>query len=230
MQKIGGLEWLRDAAARSLVDARAAPLVRGMAGMTRFLHELVAGKSVVDGEPPVVGTGPSGEVGVDLSGPPWGPALLHSIASWSGIAADVDVIEPSTPWEITNVSGLPTFRRTGPWPIWVRPFEFVDGVDVPYSRGLLSIRAHNTGVSTSLIVRARSLTLGESYAAVTTRGHGLSTLAVTSTTETTFSPTDIYLNLVPGLNVVELEFFTSTASGGAVVDSVDIYQAKKLQH
>lgn len=219
VSRVGEMLFLLDEQARSLVAARASPMARAMAGMTRFLLELAAGESAVPGEAPQAGTNPQGLVGADLSGPPWGPALRHPIASWSGQAADGDVIEPTESRLV-----IVDFARMAPWPIWNRFHEVIDGVAVPYSRGLVVLRAHKVGATSSDVdVAVRNLMVDEEF--------NTTTISVTSTSEATFNlGTSFFVPLLPGTNVVEFVFNAETDTAEIHIDSIDIYQGAKLEH
>ena len=226
--RVGDLIPLEDARARSLVAGRSNPIARSLAGACRVLYELIAGQSAVAGEEAVAGTNPQGGIGVDLSGPPWGPALLHPIGVWAGLADDADVIQPSP---VLNVVGLPStgglgVATTGPWRIKNRPHDAIDGVVAPYSRGLVTLRAHKANATNgTVVVRARNISLGEDMAAAST------SISVTSTSETTFNlGTSFFVPLRSGWNDIQFEFFTSSSGASIIIDSLCVYQGAKLNH
>jgi hypothetical protein len=223
--KIGLFKFLEDAQASSLAAARAHPLAQALGGMARVLYELVAGVSGVDGEPPASGTNPQGLIGVDLSGPPWGPAIRHPIAAFAGLASTANVIQPSARLNPKNVAGVPFLAGTGPWRVRNRPFDLIGGnVVEPYSRALIVVRAHKVGVTNaSVTVRWRNRGKGEAWTSTT--------ISVTSTSETNFAfASTSFIALSGGDNVVEFLFEVTTSGAEIVVDSILLFQAVKLQH
>jgi hypothetical protein len=223
--KIGLFKFLEDTQASSLAAARAHPLAQALGGMARVLYELVAGVSGVDGEPPASGTNPQGLIGVDLSGPPWGPAIRHPIAAFAGLAATSNVVQPSPRLNPKNVAGGASLAGTGPWRVHNRPFDVIGGnVVEPYSRALIVVRAHKVGATNATVsVRWRNRTKSEPWSS--------GTISVTSTSETNFAfASTNFIALGSGDNVVEFLFEVTTSGAEIVVDSILLFQAVKLQH
>lgn len=116
----GGLR-LGDTAFRSLAPAYA-ETARSLAGRATELHELATGVSSATGEPPVTAMNPQGRIGWDLSGPPWGSALRHNVAWFTGCPPTANLIQPdydSTPelWFNKNKPATVTLH------FWNRPHE-----------------------------------------------------------------------------------------------------------
>lgn len=225
--RAGTFKFLLDEQVSSLAPVRARPLGQALAGMARVLYELVAGAPAVAGEESASGTNPQGLIGVDLSGPPWGPAIRHPIATMSGLASTANVVQPTSarlnPKNVAGVAFIATLLR---WRFWSRPYEYRMGIVSPYSRALIVLRAHKVGVTNaSVTVRWRNTEVNDLWSSTT--------ISVTSTSETTFtfSPSDFMpLRAGGGINLVDFNFEVTTSGAEAVIDSISLYQAKKLEH
>jgi hypothetical protein len=218
--KVGSKDPLTDAQARSLARADAST-IRSLAGRPRWLEEMTSGKSAVDDEEPFAGTNPQGLVGVDLSGPPFGSAILHPIAWYSGILNTL-VIAPPGPLDSIPAG---TKGAISPWRIWVRPHAKLPLPSVaPYSRGLVVLRAHRVGgVDGTVTVSARQL--GDDVSATKT-----GTFTVT-TTETAFAlASTFWVPFKPGSNDIELTVEHSISGALVTIDSLVIYNGQKRSH
>jgi hypothetical protein len=231
VSRVGSSRTLPDSAVRS--QARGGvELAQQMAGKARELYELACGESAVEGEPPFTPANPQGEVGCDLSGPPWGSALLHPIFWWSWLGDDTDVTQPDNDLIASSVGGShqPAVVRAA---IWVRPFADVlpGGGIAPYSRGIIWVRGHRSsgGGAAQLIGRARNVTLGQTSLTASAASAGATT---SSTTEIDLftSADDFFMKLRPGLNEIELIFLCETLGNAIAIDSLSILQLAKRSH
>lgn len=204
-------------------------IIRQVAGKALALFELTAGKPAIDGQR-FTPLNPQGEVGVDLSGPPWGSAHRHPIAWWSWLPNDTDVQQPARDPSTSFFSGIliPLVLRCS---VWVRPHAPSSGSFIaPYSRGYLWVRGHRASgaVAASLAVRARNLTMGQDFQTEQTAS------SVTTTASTTaanlFAGTTAYVDLVPGRNDIALTFLCETAACSINLDAVALLQVEKRGH
>lgn len=155
--RVGDKIWLTDAQAGSLADARN-EIARALVGKARILNELVAGVSMVPGEPAVIGLNPQGLVGLDMSGPPWGSTWRHPVCWAGGRGTDVSGVQAPARHIAISVT-TPLSVRLGPWPVWIRPHERLPSPSVaPYSDLVLAYRARMlSGTGTiSVVMRASS--------------------------------------------------------------------------
>lgn len=221
--KVGAKDPLTDAQVRSLARADAST-IRTLAGRTRWLEEMTSGKSAVDDEEAFAGSNPQGLVGVDLSGPPFGSAMLHPIAWFSGIL-NANVIAPAGPLDSIPAGGSGGNGIISPWRFWVRPHAKLPLPSVaPYSRGLVVLRAHRVGgVDGTVTVSARQV--GDDPSSIKT-----GTFTVT-TTETAYAlASTFWVPLKPGRNDVEIIVEHEINGALVTIDSLVIYQAVKRSH
>lgn len=221
--KVGSKDPLTDAQARSLARADAS-LIRSLAGRVRWLEEMTSGKSAVDDEEPFAGTNPQGLVGVDLSGPPYGSAILHPIAWFSG-AFNAAVIAPPGPLDSIAEKRNGGAGVLSPWRIWVRPHAILPLPSVaPYSRGLMMVRAHRVGgVDGVVTVTARQL--GDDPSSAKTGTFTVTAAEANYTLANTF-----WVPFVPGTNDVDIRFTHEIAGALVTIDSLMIYNAVKRSH
>jgi len=222
-RRFGVLSPMNDTEADAESDALAR-VIKSLVGGAAFLYELVSGTAVSD-DTQVTPPNPQGEIGVDLSGPPWGSALRHPIA-WCGGAKPSGAIGMG----MTPVIGIPAGERRvlGPWPIWVRPFEDLPSPSVaPYSLGELSMRGHRDGGASAFVsfdVKNLSV-LSSPIPSVVDQA----SFSATEGNIITLTPNSVLMPLAPGWNVLYIGF----ANGSAVdcyIDSIVINQIKKRSH
>lgn len=215
-----------DSAVRSQSPALA-QVARALAGRARELWELSAGESAVDGEDAAIARNPQNLYGVDLSGPPWGSALRHPVAWFSGREPTANVEQPDLD-DVGNVIVTATKPAIIRMRYWVRPFATLpDPAIAPYSRGCVALRHHRkTGASTpTLTIRGRNLTLGQTW----DTARSATFTASASEASEQFSNTFL-VDQVPGWN--EVVFMVTTTTGGEeyVIDSLTIYNLVKRSH
>ena len=118
--RIGSTRYLDESATAK--HARAiSEVAQSLAGRPRIAWELAHGDSAVPGEAPMAPLNPQGGIGVDLSGPPFGAALLMPVASFS--SGTSNGVVPASRWRTIGADGCSaTFR------MWHRPHaRHVDG-------------------------------------------------------------------------------------------------------
>jgi hypothetical protein len=87
---------------------------QSLAGRDRHLWEMAHGSSAVDDESAAVPLNPQGLVGIDMSGPPYGPCLLLPVAWWEGRSGAG--VAPTNQW-----SAIDDDAASVDWPIYNRP-------------------------------------------------------------------------------------------------------------
>jgi hypothetical protein len=239
-RKVGIIAWLEDRVVASNAPAWA-DIPRALAGMSRVLHELATGENPVVGDPPATLPNPQGYLGVDLSGPPYGTAPIHSIAtleSYNDSSANV-LAYAATSKAVAVVPGpgarlltsrelvainnrLDTMQRM-PWSFWVRPFSRSNGGDAPYSRGYLSITARRVSGSGAIDLLLVAKGKADDDHRAISGVFSVSTSSEATTTDV------LWLPLTPGLN----SFFITAVNPGAAdveITRVEIRQAVKRRH
>jgi hypothetical protein len=225
--------FLADSAFKSEALAHASIPV-SLAGRARGLYELSAGTNPFPNESPATPFNPQGNLGHDHSGPPWGSAFLHPIATFSGKAnnaGSLQQIDGAQP--VVQPASSALQKSIGPWVIGNRLFAKIPppsgstaGNLAPYSRGLVRGVAHRTGAGT--------VTLSVTLVTLDYKGHQVSSMSssvsLSSSSETAFSIDDAWFPLVPGRNALRMDFSCSSASAGIVVDAIGVYQTVKRSH
>lgn len=190
--------------------------VAGYARATGSMASLVIGKaqSLIEyatGGPPLGETGqlteknPQGLFGVDLSGPPWGPARLHNVANLSGYKGGTYSRE-----DYFDANAVRVFR-------WFQK-PFARGNLAPYSRAYIGIivKLDSGGsVAASLTIRDQN---GNQKSIVTT---------VASTTAAMILNGE-YIDAVPGIN--KCTFRWEPEDARAKLLSVCLYNLVPITH
>ena len=194
-----------------------AEIARAVVGNAASLYELATGQPCGDGgavSPP----NPQGELGVDLSGPPWGSALLHPIAWMGGGTEDAANIHGCKVVGTCSSAGIgPLVNR---WRFWVRPHALLpNGAHAPYSRAYPRIRAAIASGTGTLTLRVGSLDGSETFAEMT--------VSVTSTSPTDYDFTG-FIPLVSGWNTLRLTWHVSAST--VTIYSVSLNVAAKRAH
>jgi hypothetical protein len=122
-----------------------------MAGRNRWFHEALTGE--FDGsEQPLSPKNPQGTVGIDNSGPPYGPALRHSFSQLAGgISKNESVVFDLSGGNFTvlnvarrgyELTDIPSIQMM---PCWVKPFSPTS--KAPHSRCTLDLFISNEKTS-----------------------------------------------------------------------------------
>jgi hypothetical protein len=225
--RVGDSIFLKDSEVCSEAAAYAR-VVRALAGGAAELYELATGKAAgADG--PVTPPNPQGEIGIDLSGPPWGSAVRHPIA-WIGGGV---VPATATAYGMNNILTVTASNPgvVGPWMIWNRPFETLprDSVTTaiaPYSRGVISLQAYNTAVGNATITMScTNLAFGDPQDAWQT------TFIINAGASVMQNFDNVgYVPLQPGWNMLWLRFKTASTTLTSIISSLAICQAAKRSH
>jgi hypothetical protein len=191
---------------------------QALSGKARYLYELAAGNSAVASEDPVVPANPQGLTGVDLSGPPWGSAILRPVALFGGVANNANLQAP-----VSNVieANTVTFISVPLW-LFVRPHtKLPDDYEAPEGHLALLLRAYASSGTPTLTVRLWS---GTPWGAP---GTVVSEDTITlSTTETNFAP-DCKTTLSPAGGLQQVTLQAKVSSGTAYVTAACLCVATK---
>lgn len=185
-----------------------AETARSLAGRATELYELASGQSSATGEPPVTPPNPQGRTGWDLSGPPWGSALYHPVAGWSGRSSTANLIQPDTSaandfWYTANRSAVISLR------FWNRPHERLQPTAIaPLSRLYWFVRS--TRISGTTTPTATAWTWNPRMGQ--RRATGQTATFTTTATDSTVLSTALWVNALPGWNTVYLEVLCDSGS------------------
>lgn len=227
-RKFGSLTPLRDVDADGESDA-VARVIQSLVGGAAYLFELVAGHAVSN-DSQVTPPNPQGEIGVDLSGPPWGSAIRHPIAWCGGMLANAAI--NYGPGSVIKVPPGTALSIVGPWRIWVRPFEHLPGESTaPYAIGEISLTGHEASAMAGVFLSVDIRNLSISSAPLTQeKAFQIDSGTTTEGTYTTgFTPTQPRVRLVPGWNTIEIGF-SHDGTNDFYVDSIVINQIQKRTH
>ena len=142
---------LRDTDCANNVDADA-EVFATMAGRNRWFMEMLLGTGVETGGNPGVPKNPQGKVGIDNSGPPYGPALRHSYSHIAGIPewiCHASTLSGATPQVLTVTGRFIEITQTPteiPFDFWVKPFSPIK--KAPHSRCGVDFSLQNDNLST----------------------------------------------------------------------------------
>lgn len=209
----GGLR-LGDGSFKSEAPAYA-EVARSLAGRAAELYEFASGSAAATGEQPLTRPNPQGLTGWDLSGPPWGSAILHPVAWFSGVP--VDGVSKHTPddsarWDRLYRSNKPALIQLR---FWNRPYDRISpAATAPLSRLYWAIRSIRIAGATTPTATARTWNprLGQK------RDTGDSaTFATVTVDSTVISGTTLHVNALPGWNTVFLEVSLDTAGHTSVI-------------
>ena len=211
-------------------SAATAEVIRSLAGRAAELYELATGEPCLADHPPVTSKNPQGLTGWDWSGPPWGSAVLHSVAWMSTADASANVHAPDVTDQTERVfsgDGANVGRVAHiSMRLWCRPHDLLPSPYVaPYSRVTVALRAHRLTGGTTPVATCKVWNN-----ALQTVDQAASQTFTTAATETThqFGNT-LKVPVQSGWNVVQLEL-TTTGATSHYVDSVLLYISVKRSH
>jgi len=200
----------------STATAKHAPAVaevaQSLAGRPRVAWEMAHGISAVSGEAPVIGLNPQGLVGLDLSGPPFGAALLMPVETYS--SGTGNGVVPASRWRTVDDDGHgATFN------MWHRPHaQHTDGLGALQKVALAWSGQQSASTST-----AWRWTITTPVAEVTI-DRTIATTAITLHTETTLIP------LRPGDNEITIRLVRVGATRTMNVLRWSFLTAAKRRH
>ena len=191
VQRYVSSDSLRDEDTRSLAlgDVR---VLKSIVGRIRYLAEMATGRSIVDGEEAGIPRNPQGLLGVDLSGPPYGPCVLHSTWWFGGMKPDTS---GAGEWAGQRARLSFVDGATRVLPVTFRPKAFADYTRAPMSRAYPSIVVYR---SSSAAVNSITVTCLQDKGDETGRSQTF-TLA-NSTSEQTFVCTSAFWDVRNGRN------------------------------
>jgi hypothetical protein len=209
MRMLGSAAPLRESDTETDAQARAI-IIRALCGLSRFVYEMAAGHSAVSNEPACVPLNPQGTVGVDLSGPPFGPALRHVMGGTGGIKPGTDMVGEKTIGTVSSTSTV-NYRVKA----IAKPYAKLPGA--PYSRRYFAFRAWTSTGTKTLTVTIRE-------EGSTGAGRTL-TVSIVGTTETTYIDSDFWV----GDGAYNLQFAGSSADT-ITIGSITMNNIVKLTH
>lgn len=196
--RIATTQNFRDSAGRSKADARAL-ILQSLAGRARIAAELIMGRSIVDGEDAAVPRNPNGDIGVNMSCPPWGSAWLAPHGGAGGIKPDTgNWIGQRRLGEVVTDKPFELKIR-----YYMQPFDLAPLV--PWSRLRPIIRAYTaSGGPISIDV---TCTRADNEERTRT-----ATFSVTNTNEQTLEDADLFWDVRPGMNRFLLRVSSASAT------------------
>lgn len=199
---------------RSEAPARS-EIIHSAASRARLIEELASGQAMDDR--PIGGRNPQDETGADLSGPPWGSAVYHPVATSGGRGATGSITGDRQ--AIENITATP--RLVGPFVFWNRPHAKLPHPYIaPYELLFLVFRAYSIGGSTTLTVRLNTHALSGRVL-----GELSQDFTVTST-EATFESTTAWFDGMPGWRTA-VSMLVSATPDDVMVTSWSIVQRRK---
>lgn len=215
-------------------SAARAEIIRSLAGRARVLYELATGQNPFPNEPAATRRNPNGDLGVNLSGPPWGSAILHPIAwiggrpSTTGFQGERQVVASLGPGGTAII---------GPWPIMNRRFEQLPGEGnggsgwvPPYSRALIRFYANLNAAGTADL--ALSLASSDEFSPGGVKTETVTISGASSILYTTTMGTGAYFPLSSGPNKLWVGLENLDAAGGQniTITSICVAQVAKRSH
>ena len=188
---------------------------QSLVGRPRFAFEMATGASAVAGELPMVESNPQGGTGVDMSGPPFGPALLLPVWEWVG-KPDGGTSPANYLSAIGSTTAtLPRFR------LWNRPHAVRSDGNAPLQQMVFVHRTTaSAGTSTVLQIVIRNINTG--IETVFTKN--INATGTSDYTETTLVPT------APGQNVFEIRARTTSGTRTINIRSMLLAVGAKRRH
>lgn len=192
------------------------------AGITRWTYEHATGAPAVAGEAPAAPLNPQGELGADLSGPPFGAAPRHCVAWWLGDSSSTGASpsrSPANPWTALD----DVEERQQVFVIWNRPHAEREDGQAPYQRLQLTWRGvQSAGTSTVWRIRIVNQTLG-GRAVTTTR-------TIATTTDSSYAETTL-VPMAAGRNTIAVSFVRQSGAANTLnVTTLALANVVKRRH
>lgn len=193
---------LSDAEVKSLAPVVSHRLARSLLGRPRVLHELATGATPT-GETACTPQNPQGLIGADLSGPPWGVAVRHSLVTREAHQGGAGVYAPTQSVSLT-VQDQAIFLTS----YWIcRPFAVSD--TAPYSKAYLRLTWARIGGAGTASIDVTALDDDDSDTGM------LQTLTSASATPAT-STTIVWLPTQPGRNSSKVKIKLNGSVGATI--------------
>jgi hypothetical protein len=189
-----------------------AEIPQAIAGASRWLHEFATGGPCNAGEEYRGPINPQGLPGHDHSGPPFGPAMRHTLFAWSA-TYDTGKLSRSGTIELNLAHPSEVLRGYGDvkaHPSWV--------ARTPYSRGYVSIRGKTDSGTCSVDVTLEA------------NGRPKKTETIEFTTTDTVLHLDNFLDLVSARNYFTIGMTKDTLTPTVSIVSISVSQIVKRSH
>lgn len=173
-------------------------LLRSLAGRARMAAELARGMSIVSGEPPAIPRNPSGDYGVNMSGPPWGSAWRTTMGGMGGRKPDANFLGQKLVGQVDDTHPLII-----PIHHYQQPFEVFNLA--PFSRWQPLFRAYTASGGPIDVVATCEMDSDDT----TSRS---ATLSIASTTEASYSDNALYWDVKPGRNRLRLKITSASTT------------------
>lgn len=185
-----------------------AETARSLAGRATELYELATGASSAAGEQPVTRPNPQGLTGWDLSGPPWGSALLHPVVWFTGTQPVANLVQPA--YDASNALWFSQGRAAQlRFSFWNRPFEgLAPFATAPLQRLYWALRTYRVSGATTPTATAITWNRGMGQS----RETGVSQTFTTTANDSQVTSSTLWVAARPGWNTVYLEV-RANASG-----------------
>jgi hypothetical protein len=204
---------LRDIDTRSKEQAFAS-VIKSLAGRLRIAAELVTGRPIIAGENASIPRNPSGDLGVNMSGPPWGSAFRAPHFGAGGIKPDTANFLGQRVLASVSLDDPETI----PLEIVMQPHASYAGA--PLSRLRPILRAYTaSGGPLTLVATCRHVSTGAERTAA---------LTISSTTEATEEDSSLWWDVTPGPNRLALDLSTTSTTVIHVVSlSLDVVAKRR---
>lgn len=201
-------------------------IARSLVGRERINAELATGQNPFPQELPASKKNPQRQLGHDHSGPPFGSALRHCVASWSWQKTSANLQQPSRHLGegIDGDMGPPrTFEIT----FWNRPHTALPAPYIaPYSRLFLYVVAHKTAANADLDIDITPVGRGGRDGDTQSES-----ITITNATPVGYKCTTAFLLCSGGRNRVRLEFSsTAVTANRLTLDAWALCQVAKRSH
>lgn len=185
-----------------------------LAGRARHLWEMATGASAIAGEQASAPVNPQGLIGIDMSGPPFGPALLLPVAWWEGRSGAG--VQPTNQWSTIGALAI-----SSDWTIWNRPHtQFLDGAAPLQQLALLWRGTASAGTSSVFRCTVENLSNGTT----TSFDRTINTTTTTDYDETTLFP------FIPEANDIVMTWQRISGTRTLEVNSLTFAVAAKRRH
>ncbi len=188
-----------------------------LAGRSRGIWERLTGAPAVAGEPASIEVNPQGEVGDDMSGPPFGAAPLLPVWWWA-----IDSVAVNARWRVNTLRSVDSTEKMVRARFWNRPHAVAVDGSAPLDRLLFSWRATSDSSSSStFIAKLRNR--------ATRQVHSFSR-TIATTNSTTYTETGELIAVSPGLNDFDVSIVRTAGSASLNIRSLALTVCAKRRH